>query len=76
MTLDPQAEFLIAQTMRQTGESRKEVLNRAVTEALGSKRREPFDFPTFDMGEPLVELDHTGRLLTDLDAASFGQGAA
>jgi hypothetical protein len=57
--------------MRERGESLKTVVNSAIVMALGADGREPVELPAFDMGEPLVDLDHTGRLLADLDLADF-----
>jgi hypothetical protein len=58
--------------MRERGASFKEVVNDAIVQSLSNKDRAAVTLPTFDMGDPLVDLDHAGRLLTELDAAAFG----
>jgi hypothetical protein len=57
--------------MRERGASFKAVVNDAIIEALSPPGRTPVVLPTFDMGEPAADLDHTGRLLSDLDVDGF-----
>jgi hypothetical protein len=71
ITLTPDAEQLVKRAMRERGESLKTVVNAAIVAALAAGGREPVELPAFDMGQPLADLDHSGRLLADLEMADF-----
>lgn len=69
VTLDSDVEALVRKAMRERGESFKQVLNAAIREGLTSARRKavkPFKQPTFDMGQPLVDLTKAPSLATEL----------
>ncbi|MFO1351709.1 MAG: hypothetical protein U1F68_13975 [Gammaproteobacteria bacterium] len=58
--------------MRARGESFKQVLNAAIREGLSGARREttkPFRQPTFNLGEPLVDLTKALALSGELEDA-------
>jgi hypothetical protein len=71
ITLEPDAQRLVESAMRERGASFKAVVNDAIVEALSPPGRAPVALPTFDMGEPAADLDHSGRLLADLDVDAF-----
>src|SRR5688500_5569483 len=59
VTLDPDVEALLRNAARERGEPFEHVLNAAIREGLGGGGREaakPFKQPTFNMGQPLVDL--------------------
>lgn len=75
VTLDPDVEKLIRRAMRETGEPFKQVLNRAVRNALQSQApvrkpgrlSKPVRLPTFNMGKPLVDLTKALALAAELE---------
>ena len=78
VTLDPDVEAIVRRAMRERGVSFKQALNDAVR----SGTRETavtVDFPTFRMGEPLVDLTKAVRLagaFEDVElAARLARGA-
>jgi hypothetical protein len=75
ITLTADAELLVKRAMRQRGASLKTVVNEAIVKALSDRGRPAVSLPTFDMGEPLVDLDHTGRLLAELDVEDSAAGS-
>ena len=63
VTLDPDVEQLLRTTMRERGISFKEAVNEAVRNgATPNRSTTANDFPTFAMGEPLVDVTHALRL--------------
>lgn len=72
VTLDPDVEALLRKAMRERGEPFKQVLNTAIREALTAvrgKAAKPFKQPTFDLGEPLVDLTKALSLAAGLEDA-------
>jgi hypothetical protein len=72
VTLDPEVEALLRKAMRERGEPFKQVLNGAIRDGLrGTARRasKPFEQPTFNMGEPLVDLTKALSLAAELEDA-------
>lgn len=68
VTLDPDVERLLRTTMRERGISFKEAVNEAVRNGATPKRSTTAtDFPTFGMGEPLVDVTHALRLAGELE---------
>lgn len=68
MTLTSEAETLVRQLMQERGMTFKEAINAAIVEkAAPSRSAEPFRQRTVDLGVPLVPLDHTARLLGELE---------
>ena len=66
VTLDPDAEAVVRRLMRERGLSFKEAVNSAILAGAGAAT-EPFETPTFDMGEPLVDLTKALRLAGELE---------
>lgn len=72
VTLDPDVEDLLRRAMRERGITFKQAINDAIRRSApqpSSRRRPQADFPTFDMGEPLVDLTHALRLAGELEDA-------
>ena len=70
LTLDPDVEALLKQTMREQGKPFKQVLNNAVRAALGAQNRGPpprFRQRSFGLGRPRVELTKALALAAELD---------
>jgi hypothetical protein len=70
VTLDPEVEALLRKAMRERGEPFKQVLNAAIRDGLrGAARKasKPFKQPTFNMGEPLVDLTKALSLAAELE---------
>lgn len=68
VTLDPDVEALLKRAMRDRGLSFKEALNEAVRAGAAprrARRRDPL--PTYDMGEPLVDVTKALRLAGELE---------
>ena len=76
VTLDPDVEELLRRTMRERGLTFKEAINDAIRSSApqrSSRRRPKADFPTFDMGEPLVDLTHALRIAGELEDAEYAR---
>jgi len=72
VTLDADVEALLRKAIRERGEPFKQVLNAAIREGLTGARRKaskPFRQPTFDLGEPLVDLTKALSLAAELEDA-------
>ncbi len=57
ITLEPDVRTLVERRMRERGESFKTVVNEGLRAGLGGGGRRETPMPTFDMGEPMVDLD-------------------
>jgi hypothetical protein len=66
VTLDPDVEAIVKRLMRERGLSFKEAVNSAIRAGL-QPHPEPFRTPTYDMGEPLVDLTKALRLAGELE---------
>jgi len=80
VTLDPDVEALVKRAMRERGLTFKQALNDAIRAGAGPRSvRSPSPVPTFDMGEPLVDVTKALRLAGDLEdqerAARMALGA-
>ncbi len=80
VTLDPDVEALLKRAMRDRGLSFKEALNQAVRAGAAPRRsRRRTSLPTYDMGEPLVDVTKALRLAGELEdeerAARLVRGA-
>lgn len=63
VTLDPDVDALVKQRMRERGVTFKQALNEAVRAGAGGGRpRRRASFPTFDLGEPLIDVTKALRL--------------
>jgi len=69
VTLDADVEAHIKRLMRERGLSFKAALNDAVRSGMRRPGRRKFQTPTFDMGEPLVDLTKALRLAGELEDA-------
>lgn len=73
VTLDPDVEVLLRDTMRKSGAPFKQVLNNAIRDGLSAAARraagaaEPFRQRTFNMGVPLVDLTKANQLAGELE---------
>jgi len=68
VTLDPDAEQLVKQAMKDRGLSFKEAINEAIRSGLGSARgrRRP-RIATYDMGEPKIDLTKALQIAGELE---------
>jgi hypothetical protein len=68
VTLDPDTELLIKRVMRERGLTFKQALNEAIRSGLAPQRGEAtVEFPTYSMGEPLVDVTKALRLAGELE---------
>ena len=67
VTLDPDAYALVRKLMRERGITFKEAVNQAIRQGLAPKRRRRVSFPTYDMGEPRIELTKALQLAGELE---------
>lgn len=79
VTLDPDVEALVKRAMAERGLSFKEAVNEAVRMGLGPRGRgDAVALPTFDMGEPIVDVTKALKLAGELEdqelAARLAQG--
>lgn len=76
VTLVPEAELLLRNAMRRTGESFKEVLNQAILKGLANDSIEPDDEPFVVASRPMglrpgYDAGRLNSLADDLEADSF-----
>jgi hypothetical protein len=68
ITLDPDTEELIKRAMRERDLSFKEAVNQAIRAGLDPRRGDaPVGFPTYPMGQPLVDATKALRLAEQLE---------
>lgn len=68
VTLDPDVEALIKRSMRERGLTFKQALNEAVRAGAASQpRRSRTRLPSYDLGEPLVDITKALRLAGELE---------
>ena len=67
LTLDPDVEALVKKLMRERGLTFKEAVNSSLRRALASRGRADVSFPTYDMGEPLLDITHALRVASELE---------
>lgn len=68
VTLDPDVDALVKRAMRERGISFKQALNDAVRRgATGGGERAPVDFPSYDMGEPRIDITKALGLAAQLE---------
>jgi hypothetical protein len=68
VTLDPDTDALIKRAMRERGISFKQAVNDAIRAGLtDADSREEYTFPTYDLGEPLVDLTKANQLAAELE---------
>lgn len=80
MTLDPDVEDLVKRAMRERGLSFKEAVNMAIRAGAPPARKgADARFPTYDMGEPGIDITKALRLAGELEdqelTARLGRGA-
>ncbi len=70
VTLDPDVQALLKKAMRKRDSTFKQVLNDALRSALGGAAPaalpKTWEFPTYDCGEPLVDLTKALSLADEL----------
>ncbi|HYR59301.1 MAG TPA: hypothetical protein VEO95_11745 [Chthoniobacteraceae bacterium] len=74
VTLDSDVEVLLREAVRKQGRPFKQVLNDALRDAFMRKpaaKPKPYVLKTRDMGPPLIDLTHTGRVLDELDTQAY-----
>ena len=73
ITLDPDVEALVKRTMRDRGLTFKQVVNEGLRRGMSAPRAsgEPFPFPTYDLGEPAIDLVKALRLAGELEDAEI-----
>jgi hypothetical protein len=72
LTLEPDVEALIRETVYRTGKSVKQAVNDALRTGLATKQDRAaapvaFNFPSYPMGKPIVDLTKALTLATELD---------
>jgi hypothetical protein len=68
ITLDPDTELLVKRAMRERGLSFKEAVNEAIRSGLAPRTdNAPVEFPTYRMGQPLVDVTKALRLAGELE---------
>lgn len=68
VTLDPDVEALLKRAMRERGLTFKQALNDAVRAGAAPASSPPAKaFPTYDMGEPQIDLTKALRLAGELE---------
>ena len=68
ITLDADTELLVKRAMRERGLSFKEAVNEAIRSGLAPGRGDATaEFPTYSMGEPLVDVTKALRLAGELE---------
>lgn len=68
VTLDPDVEMLVRRAMRERGLTFKAAVNEAIRAgAAPVASRPPVEFPTFDMGEPAVDLTKALSIAGELE---------
>lgn len=80
VTLDSDVEALVKQAMRERGLTFKQAVNDAIRAGTGRRPAlQQWDFPTYKMGEPLVDVSKALRLAGELEdqelAARLARGA-
>lgn len=74
VTLDPDVEVLLKEAIRRQRKPFKQVLNEALRDAFTrapAAPAKPYVLKTRDMGKPLIDLTHTGRVLADLETREY-----
>jgi hypothetical protein len=68
ITLDPDVASFVQKSMRERGLSFKQVVNEAIRRGMKPDRTGgEQDFPTFDLGEPMLDLTHSLRRAGELE---------
>jgi hypothetical protein len=68
VTLEPDVEAFIGQAMRDRGLTFKEAVNGAIRAGMNPQDRTATPvFPTYDMGQPLVDVTKALRLAGELE---------
>lgn len=67
VTLDPDVESLIKRRMRERGLTFKQALNEAVRAGMAPPAAAAVESPTYDMGEPLLDVTKAVRLAGELE---------
>jgi diphthamide biosynthesis methyltransferase len=67
LTLDSDVEAMLKKLMRERGLSFKEAVNSSLRRALAPAARADVNFPTYAMGESLVDTTHALRLAAALE---------
>lgn len=67
VTLDPDVEMLLARVLQERGITLKEAVNNAIRAGLTTTQRSDVSFPTYDMGEPQVDVTLATQLASQLE---------
>ena len=77
VTLDPDVDAIVKRAMRERGISFKQALNDAVRAGTpGGEERGVVDFPSYDMGEPRIDLSKALGLAARLEDDELQRRAA
>ena len=74
LTLEPDVESLIRETIYKTGKTFKQAVNDALRVGLGSKTKPkstPYVQQTYDMGVPLIDLTKALSLAYELEDQEY-----
>ncbi len=66
VTLEPDVEAFIGRAMRERGLTFKQAVNNAIRAGMSESSAE-VSFPTYDMGEPLVDITKALQLAGELE---------
>jgi len=67
VTLDPDAEQLVKQAMKDRGLTFKEAVNEAIRSGLAPRGRRRPRIPTYDMGQPKIDLTKALQIAGELE---------
>ena len=67
VTLDPDTDAIVRRYMRERSLSFKQAVNEAIRAGVSKPRRGRARTPVFDLGAPLVRLDHALRVAAELE---------
>lgn len=67
VTLDPDSERIVRDRMEAHGVGFKRALNDVIRAGVAREHRTEFRTPTFDLGQPAIDLTHALRLAADLE---------
>jgi hypothetical protein len=76
VTLEPDVEDLVKRAMRERHLTFKQAVNEAIRAGMAPNAADPRPFPTYDMGEALVDVTKALRLAGDLEDAEIARRLA
>lgn len=67
LTLDSDVEALLKKLMRERGLTLKDAVNSSLRAGLAPAARPDVTFPTFDLGQPRIDVVHALRLAGEIE---------